>query len=70
MNGKIPSNSVIAGCTARGETLYFGRIMHNGNYIPGKVHPSHKVLYVPYRDQEINFSSYDVLVHTDSEMET
>ncbi|KAG4066001.1 hypothetical protein HA402_001248 [Bradysia odoriphaga] len=63
MKGDVPENAVIAGCTEDGETLYFGRPMYNGNYIPGKVHPSHGVLYVPFRGQGINFLSYDVLVH-------
>lgn len=61
-SGDVPANAVNGGCTNDGETLYFGRVMHNGNYIPGKIHPSHKVLYVPYRGLEINFRSYEVLV--------
>lgn len=61
-NGEVPINAIVGGCTINGETLYFGRIFHNGNYISGKIHPSHKVLYVPYRGQEINFRRYEVLV--------
>lgn len=61
-SGQVPYNAVNAGCTSDGETLYFGRVIHNGNYIPGKVHPSHRVLYVPYRGLEINFRNYEVLV--------
>ncbi|KAG4068571.1 hypothetical protein HA402_004912 [Bradysia odoriphaga] len=63
MHGEVSDNAVIAGCTVDYENLYFGRTMHHGNYIPGKVHRSHGVLYVPFRGQEINFQSYEVLVH-------
>ncbi|XP_037031458.1 uncharacterized protein LOC119070979 isoform X2 [Bradysia coprophila] len=63
MNGEVPENAVIAGCTVENENLFFGRTMHHGNYIPGKVHRSHGVLYVSFRGQEINFRSYEVLVH-------
>lgn len=65
MNGEVPDNAVIAGCTVDCENLYFGRQMHHGNYIPGKIHPSHGVMYVAFRGQEINFQSYEVLVHAD-----
>lgn len=64
MNGEVPDNAVIAGCTSMEERLYFGRILHHGIYIPGKVHPSHGVLYVPFRGEEINFRTYEVLVHS------
>lgn len=60
--GEVPANAIIGGCTLRGETLYFGRALLHGNYVPGKVHPSHKLLYCPYRMYEINFRSYEVLV--------
>lgn len=62
-NGNVPENAVIGGCTVTNENLYFGRVKHNGNNIPGKVHPSHRVLYVAYEGREINFSRYEVLVH-------
>lgn len=61
-SGEVPADAVNGGCTESGDTLYFGRVLHNGNYVPGKIHPSHKVLYVPYRGSELNFRSYEVLV--------
>ncbi|XP_037031459.1 uncharacterized protein LOC119070981 [Bradysia coprophila] len=63
MDGEVPENAVIAGCTVEYENLYFGRTMHHGYRIPGKVHQSHGVLYVPFRGQELNYRSYEVLVH-------
>lgn len=64
-NGEVPKNAIHGGCTSRDETLYFGRVSHNGTYIPGKIHPSHKVFYAPHNGQEINFSTYEVLVKDD-----
>lgn len=67
MDGAVPNNSVVGGVTANGEDLYFGRVVHSGHYLPGKVHQSHGVLYVPYRGQELNFRTYEVLVHVKSD---
>ncbi|XP_037037066.1 uncharacterized protein LOC119074858 [Bradysia coprophila] len=71
-DGEVPTNAVVGGVTTDGEDLFFGRVLHGGNYIPGKIHQSHGVLYVPYRGQELNFRIYEVLVHvkSDSEMST
>lgn len=66
--GEVPVNAIIGGRTIRGESLYFGRALHNGHFLPGKVHPSHKVLYCAYRTEEINFQSYEVLVQIKDEM--
>lgn len=46
--GRVPSNSVVGGQTNDGETLYIGRVVHNGTVTVGKVHPSHGVCYFPY----------------------
>lgn len=80
MDGEIPANAVLAGLARDYQDLFFGRVMHNGNYIHGKVHPGHMsfqapftALYVPYRGQEISFQSFEILVHVDgneSEMAT
>ncbi|KAF9418599.1 hypothetical protein HW555_004647 [Spodoptera exigua] len=44
----IPQNAIIAGSTSNGEPLYVGRAREDGSLTPGKVHPSHKVLYIPH----------------------
>lgn len=63
-DGDVPEHSVIGGCTSYGETLYFGRVRRTvNNYLYGKIHPSHHVLYVPRRGEEIHFRNYEVLVH-------
>ncbi|XP_026318572.1 uncharacterized protein LOC113229255 [Hyposmocoma kahamanoa] len=60
-NGLIPPNAVAAGNTSNGEPLYIGRAKHQGSLTPGKVHPSHKCLYISYGGQEIPHHSYEVL---------
>lgn len=46
--GAVPSNAVIGGQANDGETLYIGRVVHNGTVTVGKIHPSHGVCYFPY----------------------
>ncbi|XP_055371659.1 uncharacterized protein LOC129605757 isoform X2 [Condylostylus longicornis] len=60
-NGHVPPNSVEGGRTSNGEQLYIGRGHHCGSLTPGKIHPSHQCLYIPYGGQEIRLSSYEVL---------
>lgn len=62
-NGEVPANAVIAGYEVdTANNLYFGRVLHHGRYIPGKVQPSHG-LYVPFRGGELSFRLYEILVH-------
>lgn len=46
--GDIPVNAVTGGSDTDGETLYIGRVIHEGSVTVGKVHPSHGVCYVAY----------------------
>jgi len=48
----IPSNAVVMGSTVNNEKLYMGRKLHNGKLIPGKIHPSKGLLYIPYSGSE------------------
>lgn len=50
------------------EPLYIGRALHKGHLIPGKVQPTHKCCYIPYKNQEIAKVTYEILVdpNTDS----
>jgi len=59
----IPHNAVEGGLTRDGEKLFIGRVMHDGTFTPGKVQPSHGVLYISYAGQEMNFKDYEILVH-------
>uniref|UniRef100_A0A0K8TPN2 Uncharacterized protein n=1 Tax=Tabanus bromius TaxID=304241 RepID=A0A0K8TPN2_TABBR len=61
-NGHVPAGAVMAGRTSGGEPLYVGRAHIDGSLTPGKVHPSHQCIYVPYGGSERRFSQYDVLV--------
>ncbi|XP_044729705.1 uncharacterized protein LOC123293054 [Chrysoperla carnea] len=60
--GAVPHGAVPAGQTADGETLYIGRVMHEGTQTVGKVHPAHGNCYIPYNGEEIPHSDYEVLV--------
>lgn len=61
-HGQVPHNAVPGGHTASGEPLYIGRVFHMGSMTPGKIHPSHRNLYIPFGGQEMAFSNYEVLV--------
>lgn len=60
--GAVPEKAVSCGATPDGEMLYIGRGHWCGSLMPGKVHPSHGCLYVPFGGQEISIHSYEVLV--------
>ncbi|XP_048007033.1 uncharacterized protein LOC125242310 [Leguminivora glycinivorella] len=60
-DGAVPPNAVVAGNSAAGEPLYIGRAKHEGSLTPGKVHPSHKNMYISFGGQEIPKNTYEVL---------
>ncbi|XP_034108485.2 uncharacterized protein LOC127564999, partial [Drosophila albomicans] len=59
--GKVPPGALRAGQTSDGETLYVGRAFFAGSLTPGKVHPSHGCLYIPYGGAEKRLEDYEVL---------
>nr|AEE61416.1 unknown [Dendroctonus ponderosae] len=59
--GSLPPSAVPAGQSEDGETLYVGRVVHDGALTIGKVQPSHGVVYIPYACQELSFPDYEVL---------
>lgn len=61
-HGSVPPNAVVGGRTSNGEPLYIGRTHFSGALTPGKVHPSHGSLYIPFGGAEIPFKSYEVLI--------
>lgn len=61
-SGSVHHNAVPGGVTASGETLYIGRAWHAGSLTPGKIHPSHGNLYIPFGGMEIAHGTYEILV--------
>ncbi|CAB3379165.1 Hypothetical predicted protein [Cloeon dipterum] len=51
----LPSSAVAAGRTAYGETLYVGRVKHDGVDVVGKIHVSHGLCYIPYNGDEVAY---------------
>lgn len=58
--GQVPPNSMQGGFDGS-EQLYIGRARHEGDLIPGKVHPTHGVCYVAYGGGEHGHGDYEVL---------
>lgn len=42
----VPANAIEGGKTEDGETLYIGRVLHEGAQTVGKFHPSHGKMYI------------------------
>lgn len=62
----IPRNALRAGYVEHErQILFLGRAEHNGLMVPGKVHPSHSVCYVPYNGQEVAHNKYEIFVYDD-----
>ena len=64
-NGHVPSGALLAGKNKDGEALYVGRAWHSGSLVSGRVHPSHRLLYVSFGGEEISFRKYEILVCKD-----
>lgn len=65
-DNNIPRNALRAGYAEHTlEILYLGRAEHNGMMVPGKVHPSHSVCYVPYNGEEVAHTEYEIFVFDD-----
>lgn len=61
-HGQAHPNAVHGGRTSSGETLFVGRAHHQGSVTPGKIHPSHGTLYIPYGGEEVAIANYEILV--------
>lgn len=62
-DGEIHPDAVCGGHTKTGEKLFVGRGIYNDCLTPGKVHPSHKSLYIPFDGAERRIrTSYEILV--------
>ena len=60
--GQVPPGAVEGGRTKDGESLYVGRVHHQGSHTVGKVHPSHKTCYIPFGGKEVGYKDYEILV--------
>lgn len=59
-NGEVPPNAVQGGFDSS-EQLYIARARHEGDLIPGKLHPSHGVTYIAWGGGEHGHNEYEVL---------
>lgn len=59
-NGQIPPNALPGGFDGTNEQLYVARAEHNGALIPGKLVPSHGVVYVAWGGVENPKENYEV----------
>merc|ERR1719436_1377944 len=50
-----------AGAVPVGSSFYVARARHNGNLIPGKLHPEHGCCYVSSGNKEHKYEEYEVL---------
>ncbi|CAH0583133.1 unnamed protein product [Chrysodeixis includens] len=60
-DGLVPPNAVCGGNTSTGEPLYIGRVKEQRSLTPGKVHPSHKALYISFAGKEIAHKVYEIM---------
>ncbi|KAH8401285.1 hypothetical protein KR009_004400 [Drosophila setifemur] len=67
LKGSFPAEALQTGYADTGEVTYTGRGVHQGVERLGKVHPSHKVLYMAHQGIEVNTDTYEVLVVTPRE---
>lgn len=60
-DGNVPPQAIPGGRTSSGETLYIGRAHQQGSLTPGKIHQSHKVMYISFAGNEVPHKVYEVL---------
>ncbi|KAH8233127.1 hypothetical protein KR026_004570 [Drosophila bipectinata] len=65
--GSFPEDALKSGYGDTQEVTYTGRGLYEGIQRLGKVHPSHKVLYMAHNHLEVNTRTYEVLVVTPRE---
>lgn len=60
-DGEVPNTAICVGHTIQNEPLFVGRVLHEECLLPGKIHQSHRVLYIGFNGREIPYSNYEVL---------
>ncbi|KAI9577671.1 natterin-4-like [Glossina fuscipes] len=68
--GEVPPYALITGYCETGENLYTARAEHEGHVRYGKLHPSHGVAYMPYKELEVNSENYEVLARIPASSKT
>lgn len=58
--GELPPNAVEGGFDGS-EPLYIGRAKHEDDLVPGKLHCTHGVCYIPWGGEEHSHADYEVL---------
>lgn len=61
-DGVVPASAFPGGESENFETLFIGRVQHEGTITVGKIHPSHRVCYISYAGKELAFKEFEVLV--------
>lgn len=69
-NSNLPEDAFPTGITADGEILYTARVLHNGKEFYGNLHKGKFQAYLPYEDEEVFKSNYEVLVRVAGKMFT
>ncbi|XP_013188721.2 uncharacterized protein LOC106133515 isoform X1 [Amyelois transitella] len=58
----VPPGAFPGGQSEDGETLFVGRVRHEGSITTGKVQQSHGVCYISFGGQELGFPEYEILM--------
>jgi len=61
-DGRVADGAVSTG-SERNELLYIGRAPFQGSMTVGKIHPSHRCMFLPYNGKEERATNYEVLVY-------
>ncbi|CRK89235.1 CLUMA_CG002994, isoform A [Clunio marinus] len=61
-DGRIATGAVSTGRDGNDE-IYIGRAPYQGSMTVGKIHPSHRCIYLPYGGNEVRLTHYEVLVY-------
>ncbi|KAI4498280.1 hypothetical protein M0802_006766 [Mischocyttarus mexicanus] len=61
-DGSVPLYALPAGETEDGYALFIARVLYDGLYYIGKIHPNNQVCYIPVNGTEVACSEYETLV--------
>lgn len=61
-DGDVPENAFASGNTEMGDVLYTARAKHKGTFLYGKLHQRYNLAYVPFKEEEVSYGSYEILV--------
>lgn len=61
-DGNVAPGAVSTGKDGNDE-IFIGRAPFQGSMTVGKIHPTHRCLYLPYNGKEERATNYEVLLH-------